>query len=291
MATLVIGGPTAVGKSKLSLDVAEAMGAVIVSADAMTIYRDLDVGTAKPSTLERRGIPHYCVDVRAYNEVYSVGDFVEDTHSVIRDHEHVIIAGGTPYYLNALFRPLAPLPESQPSIRQALEQLLDPHQRLIEVDPIAAERLHPNDRYRIVRALEVFEITGRPLTEVQQDPPKYPALEAEIIWLEREDLRSRIGQRIEQMMSQGYLEECQYILDEDWDLSAKPLQSFSYKYLLQHLQGEISLNDAIERTEIGTWHLARKQRTWSRNIGWNGISVEEAEVQIERWMSCNFMGS
>jgi tRNA dimethylallyltransferase len=285
MAILVIGGPTAVGKSRLSLDVAEAMGAVIVSADAMTIYRDLDVGTAKPSVTERRGILHYCVDVRAYNEVYSVGDFVEDTHAVIQEHEHVIIAGGTPYYLNALFRPLAPLPESQPLIRAELEQLVDPHQRLLEVDPIAAQRLHPNDRYRIVRALEVYEITGRPLTDVQQDPPMYPPLDAEIVWLERDDLRPRIGQRIEQMMSQGYLEECQRILDEDWDLSAKPLQSFSYKYLLQHLQGEMSLEDAIERTEIGTWHLARKQRTWSRNIGWRGISLEEAEIQIEQWIS------
>ena len=284
MATLVIGGPTAVGKSNLALEIAEMMGAVIVSADAMTIYRELDVGTAKPNIHERRGIPHYCIDVRAYNEVYSVGDFVEDTHAVIRDHEHVIVAGGTPYYLNALFRPLAPLPESQPEIRAELEQISDPHRRLQEVDPIAAERLHPNDRYRIIRALEVHEITGRPLTDVQRDPPHYPPLDAKVVWLEREDLRPRIGQRIQHMMSDGYLTECQLILERGWDLLAKPLQSFSYKFLLQHLLGNMTLDEAIERTEIGTWHLARKQRTWSRNIGWTGASISEAEMEIAHWL-------
>ena len=265
------------------MDIAQTIGAVIISADAMTIYRELDVGTAKPSLMERRGIPHYCVDVRAYNEVYSVGDFVEDTHAVIREHEHVIIAGGTPYYLNALFRPLAPLPESQPSVRQALEQLLDPYQRLREVDAIAAERLHPNDRYRIIRALEVYEITGRPLTEVQQDPPKYPPLEAEIVWLEREDLRPRIGQRIEQMMSQGYLEECQHILDAKWDLSAKP---FNFSCVSFTAPSGRDVTGRCHRTNRD-WNmdLARKQRTWSRNIGWNGILIEEAKSQNDRWIS------
>ena len=146
MAVLVIGGPTAVGKSQLALDIAKQIQAPIVSADAMTIYRDLDIGTAKPSAQELAEVQHFCVNIRNYNEPYTVGDFVEDVERVIVQHKHVVIAGGTPYYLNALFRPLAPLPESQPAIRSSLEQLINPHERLQQIDSISAERLHPNDR-------------------------------------------------------------------------------------------------------------------------------------------------
>ena len=284
MAVLVIGGPTAVGKSQLALDIAKQIQAPIVSADAMTIYRDLDIGTAKPKAEELAEVQHFCVNIRNYNEPYTVGDFVEDVEQVIAQHEHVVIAGGTPYYLNALFRPLAPLPESQPDIRSSLEQLSNPHERLQQIDPVSAERLHPNDRVRIIRALEVFEITGRPLSDVQQDPPKRDPLDATVLWMDREELRPRIGQRIEQMLEHGYLDECQRILDLGWDIQAKPLQSFSYKYWLQHLQGELSFEEAKERTEIGTWHLARKQRTWSRNIGWVNQSPNQIRMAAMEWM-------
>ena len=200
MAVLVIGGPTAVGKSQLALDIAQQLGAPIVSADAMTIYKGLNVGTAKPSATELNQVQHFCVDIRAYNEPYTVGDFVEDVYDVLAQFENVIIAGGTPYYLNALFRPLAPLPESQPDIRASLEELTDPHTALKQIDPVSAERLHPNDKVRVIRALEVFKITGRPLSEVQRDPPKRPPLQAKVLWIDRENLRPRIGMRIEQML-------------------------------------------------------------------------------------------
>ena len=284
MAVLVIGGPTAVGKSRLALDIAKHIRAPIVSADAMTIYRGLNIGTAKPTAKELEQVQHFCVDIRAYNEPYTVGDFVDDVYDVLRNFEHVIIAGGTPYYLNALFRPLAPLPESQPDVRASLEQLPDPHKVLRQVDPVSADRLHPNDKVRVIRALEVFEITGRPLSEVQQDPPKRPPLQAKALWMDRENLRPRIGMRIEQMLESGYLEECQHILDSDWDVQAKPLQSFSYKYWLSHLQGGLSFEEAKERTEIGTWHLARKQRTWARNIGWTPKSPSETQTEAFEWL-------
>ena len=284
MAVLVIGGPTAVGKSSLALEVASELNAPIVSADAMTIYRELNVGTAKPSEEDLNRVNHFCVNIREYNEVYTVGDFVNDTHAVIQSHDHVVIAGGTPYYLNALFRPLAPLPESQPEVRQRLEQLENPHEHLQHVDPQSAERLHPNDKVRVIRALEVFELTGRPLSEVQKDPPKRPPLEATVLWMDRDELRPRIGQRIEAMLDMGYMEECQRILDRNWDLHAKPLQSFSYKFWVEYLKGDKSFEEAKERTEIGTWHLARKQRTWSRNIGWQPISPTVAREEAFRWL-------
>jgi len=284
MAVLVIGGPTAVGKSSLALEVASHLNAPVVSADAMTIYKDLDIGTAKPSDQDLNRVTHYCVNIRSYNEAYTVGDFVNDTHAVIQSHEHVVIAGGTPYYLNALFRPLAPLPESQPDIRSRLELLDNPHERLQQVDLVSAERLHPNDKVRVIRALEVFELTGRPLSEVQKDPPKRPPLDATVLWMDRQELRPRIGQRIEMMLDMGYIEECQKVLDEKWDLRAKPLQSFSYKFWLEYLRGEKSFEEAKERTEIGTWHLARKQRTWSRNIGWKPLDPTVARDETVRWL-------
>ena len=284
MAVLVIGGPTAVGKSSLALEVASHLNAPVVSADAMTIYKDLDIGTAKPSDQDLNRVKHYCVNIRSYNEAYTVGDFVNDTHAVIQSHEHVVIAGGTPYYLNALFRPLAPLPESQPDIRSRLELLDNPHERLQQVDLVSAERLHPNDKVRVIRALEVFELTGRPLSEVQKDPPKRPPLDATVLWMDRQELRPRIGQRIEMMLDMGYIEECQKVLDEKWDLRAKPLQSFSYKFWLEYLRGEKSFEEAKERTEIGTWHLARKQRTWSRNIGWKPLDPTVARDETVRWL-------
>ena len=285
MAVLVIGGPTAVGKSQLAYDIAQRIQAPIVSADAMTIYKGLNIGTAKPSATELTQVQHFCVDIRAYNEPYTVGDFVEDVYDVLNQFEHVIIAGGTPYYLNALFRPLAPLPESQPAVRASLERLSDPHTVLRRIDPVSAERLHPNDKVRVIRALEVFEITGRPLSEVQKDPPKRPPLQAKVLWVDREHLRPRIGMRIDQMLESGYLAECQRILDLDWDIQAKPLQSFSYKYWLSHLQGALSFDEAKERTEIGTWHLARKQRTWARNIGWTSLPHHEARLEALDWAS------
>ena len=285
MAVIVIGGPTAVGKSSLALEIAKVWDAVIVSADAMTVYRGLDIGTAKPSTTELENIKHYCINTRDIDEEYSVGEFVKDVDFVRREHPRVVIAGGTPYYLAALLRPMAPLPEGRPEIRAKLEKEGQLHQRLAEVDPISAQRLHPNDKVRLIRALEVYEITGRPLSEVQRDPPIRKPLDAPFYWLSRDDLRPAIGQRIQKMLQEGYLEECQRIISEGWSLDEKPLKSFAYRYFLQCAQGNISLAEAVSLTEVGTWHLARKQKTWSRNMGWKPMSLLEAKTEIEKEIS------
>ena len=284
MTVLVLGGPTATGKSSLAMELAKAWDAVIVSADAMTVYRDLDIGTAKPSPEELAEVQHFCVNNRNIDQEFTVGDFVEIVDQVIAEHPRVIIAGGTPYYLNALFRPMAPLPPANPEIRARLEQLENPHARLQEVDAVCAKKLHPNDRVRLIRALEVFEITGRPMSVVQKDPPLREPLDAKIFWLDRENLREGIGKRIQMMMDAGYLAEVQGIIDAGWDLRSKPLGSFSYKFLVQHVQGNLSLEEALERTEIGTWHLARKQRIWNRNIGWPILSVEDARMEAFSWL-------
>ena len=268
MSSLIIGGPTATGKSALAIELAKEYSAVIVSADAMTVYRGLDVGTAKPSQEERQQVLHYGIDVREPTDPFSVGDFVKLVETVQQHHQHVIIAGGTPYYLAALVRPLAPLPESDPAVRERLNAIQDPYVLLGQIDPEMAERLHPNDKVRVVRALEVYELTGKTLSWLQRQPPKREPIKAEISWLDVDALRPRIGIRIEQMMANGYLEECKNLIEEGVDLSCKPLRSFSYRWMIHHIQGGCTRKEAIEKTEIGTWHLARKQRTWARNMGW-----------------------
>lgn len=268
MSVLIIGGPTATGKSAAALQVAERYGAVIVSADAMTVYRHMDIGTAKPAPSTLARYPHRCIDVREPDEEFTVGDFVEAVEQAQREHEHVVVAGGTPFYLAALVRPHAPMPQGDPVVRAQLEALADPHARLAVVDPQSAQRLHRNDRVRVVRALEVFALTGTPMSELQRRPPARPPLAAEVVWLDREGLRARIDQRLASMLEAGYRDEVAGLLQAGWSADLKPMKSFAYRHLVAHLCDDIELDEAIRRTARDTWRLARKQRTWARGMGW-----------------------
>ena len=279
---LLIGGPTAAGKSTLSLAVAEAYGAVVVSADAMTVWRGLDVGTAKPSLAEQARVRHYCVDVRDIGQEYNVSDFVEAVDAARAAHARVIIAGGTPFWLAALVRPHAPLPGPDLAVRAQLQTLEDPWAALHEVDPVMATKLHRNDRHRLVRALEVHRITGRPMSEVQADPPARPPIDAELVWLDREDLRDRIRRRIQQMMNDGYLDEVRGVLARDISPSERPLRAFAYRHLIDHLQNGLPLPEALRRTERDTWKLARKQRTWARGLQWTAAPPQTAWTSAAR---------
>lgn len=279
---LLIGGPTAAGKSGLALELAEAYGAEVISADAMTVWRGLDVGTAKPTATERARVRHHCIDVRDLHEEFNVSDFVEAVDRVRALAGRVIIAGGTPFYLAALVRPMAVLPAPDPAMRAVLEQLDAPWTELEAVDPVLAAKLHPNDRVRIIRALEVQRITGRPMSEVQNGPPARPPLAAEVVWLDRPDLRPRITQRIEAMVGAGYVEETARVLDKGVPTDHRVLRSFAYRHLVEHLTGDLPLPEAIRRTDRDTWRLARKQRTWARGLGWTAGTPEDARRAAER---------
>ncbi len=279
---LLIGGPTAAGKSSLALSIAEHYGAVVVSADAMTVWRTLDVGTAKPGAEELGRVPHFCIDVRDIGEEYNVSDFTAEVAQARSNHQRVIVAGGTPFWLAALVRPHAKLPAPNAAIRRELEALDDLWERLRQVDPVLAARLHPNDKVRLVRALEVQQITGRPMSEVQADPPVRPPVHAEVIWLDRDDLRDRIGQRIETMLQQGYLDEVRAVLSHGAPRSARPLRSFAYRHFVEHITDGLPLEEAVRRTERDTWKLARKQRTWARGLGWVASPPEEAWRAADR---------
>ena len=269
MGVLLLAGTTASGKSSLAVELAERYNAVILSADAMTVYRGLDVGTAKPSLEERRQVRHLGIDIRDINEPFDVSDFTSLVKTTRETHPRVIIAGGTTFWLSALVRPLARLPAADLDLRATLEALDDPHRDLAAVDAEAAARLHPNDRVRVIRALEVYHLTGETQTSLHAKGPRTPALDTEIIWLDREDLRSRIHDRLQCMRDQGYVDETETALTRDPSAQSKPLQSFAYRHIIDHIRGDLDLDEALRRTERDTWHYARKQRTWARGLGWS----------------------
>jgi tRNA dimethylallyltransferase len=278
---LVIGGPTAAGKSGLALAIAEKFDAVVVSADAMTVWRGLDVGTAKPSANELARVEHRCIDVRDLHEDFNVADFLAEVDRARAERPRVVVAGGTPFYLAALVRPMAELPGPNPTIRAELEALANPWDQLRELDPPMAEKLHPNDLVRVIRALEVHRITGRPMSEVQAGPPARPPIAGTVVWLDRPDLRERITLRLEDMKLRGYLEETRAALDAGAPLDHRVLRSFAYRHLVDHIVDGLDLDEAFRRTDRDTWRLARKQRTWARGLGFQETPPEVAWTAAE----------
>ena len=281
MSVVILSGPTGAGKSSIAHTVALETDAVIVSADAMTVYRGMDIGTAKPTEQEQSEVKYFGLDCVNPDEEFTVFDFTQLVDQVIQNHERVIIAGGTPYYLRALLKPHAPMPSADPVIRERLSQEENLHAALKMVDPILAERLHPNDRVRIIRGLEVFELTGRPLSDVQKDPPNRDPLSCPVLWLDRTDLRPRLGRRIQQMVESGYKAETERLIHEGYTTAHKPMASFAYLHMVNFLQGELDWEACLDRIEKGTWHLARKQRTWARNMGLESKSPEEVVATLQ----------
>jgi len=282
MAVLLLAGTTASGKSRLAIELAQRHEAVVLSADAMTIYRRLSVGTAKPTEAEMRGVPHYGIDIRNPDEPFDVSNFVDLATEVVADHPRVIIAGGTTFWLSALVRPLAELPASQPEVRARFDAMENPHARLSEIDPEAAERLHPNDRLRVVRALEVHALSGKSQTELHRQGPRHKALECETAWMDRDDVYDRIDARVEAMLQGAYLDEIKELLDEGLSDQVKPFRSFAYRHMIEHLQGTLELDEAARRTARDTRHYAKKQRTWARNLSWQAVDEKSIKAQAKR---------
>ena len=277
---VVITGPTSSGKSNLAYQLACRHSAVVLCADAMTIYKDLNVGTAKPSLSERFRIRHYGLDLRDLNEDFSVSDFRTLALEVVENNEKVIIVGGTQYYITALLKPHAKLPSADWKLREDLSKHEDIYGWLSRCDAKTAERLHPNDRVRIIRALEVFVLTGTPMSVLLETTPTEPLIDAEVFFLDSEDLRIRIRARIGKMVAQGYLDEAEQICFSGVTGQEKPLKSFSYAPMIKYFRGELSLSETLWEIEKGTWHLARKQRTWGRKMGWEPVSKQNITSEV-----------
>jgi len=276
---LVITGPTASGKERLALAVAERLDGEIVSADSMKVYRGLDVGTAKPSPEVRRRVPHHAIDVADPDETFSAArwlDLAEAAIADIRARSRVpIVSGGTPFYLKALLEGLFEGPDADPALRRRLRAEADArgsahlHARLARVDPEAAERIHPNDLRRIVRALEVHEKTGRPISDLQRQwgerRPEYrPLLVA--IRRRRDDLTGRITDRARRMLDGGLVDEVRTLLDRDGRLARGPRQALGYAEVLAYLAGDLAEDDLLEAIVAHTRQFARRQVSWLRRF-------------------------
>lgn len=275
-------GPTAAGKSASTHALATRWDAEIIVMDSATIYTNMDIGTAKPTPAEQAMVPHHLLDIRDPAQSYSAAQFVYDTEALIDQiharGRHVIICGGTLLYYKALREGLSQLPESIPEIRAQLDSEANQrgwpalHEELGKVDPDTAARLAPTDSQRIQRALEIFRISGKAMSQWLRDSPPKPLFERTYCTIsleppERQQLSPRIAQRYHQMIEQGLVAEVENLYARQDLHSALPsIRSVGYRQIWEHLDGLISLDQAIEKAIIATRQLAKRQMTWLRAI-------------------------
>ncbi|MEL7511021.1 MAG: tRNA (adenosine(37)-N6)-dimethylallyltransferase MiaA [Cyanobacteria bacterium J06554_3] len=266
---MIVVGPTASGKSGLAMALAKRWPMAIVSADSRQVYREFDVGTAKPSVEERRAVPHYFIDSCEPTETLTVASYQAQAQAVIADmHEKgqqlPLLVGGTGLYVNAIAKGLK-IPSVAPDegLRSQLKALGQPHcyQLLQTVDAQACDRIHPNDQVRTLRALEVFYVTGQSISSQQgENPPSYPILYIGLA-CEPDVLRDRITTRVHQMIAAGFVNEVAYLIDK-YGADLPLLKTLGYAEVQQHIKGDISLDRAIELTVQHTCQFAKRQRTW-----------------------------
>lgn len=275
---LCVVGPTASGKTRLAVELAKALHGEVLSCDSMQIYRRMDIGTAKPTPEETQGVPHHMIDVIGPEEPFSVGRYVEMADPILQDilsrGKTCVLCGGTGLYADSLMagRTFASYPET--GRRQELEALADREgteavlEKLRAVDPDSAERLHPGNRRRIIRAMEVYLETGKTITqhnlETQAVPPKYHPLWIGLDFTDRADLYRRIDRRVDLMMEDGLLDEIQRLLSEGVPPTATSLQAIGYKEPMAALRGEMTMEEAVEKVKQESRRYAKRQLTWFR---------------------------
>lgn len=272
----------------MAFELARSIGAHIISIDSMKVYRRMDIGTAKPPADKRKQIPYYLIDVVEPHESFSVDRFLDLTHQAIRDitaaGKPVVAVGGTAMYIKALLYGLFDGPGTDPAIRERLRAeiaqvgLTALHQRLARIDPEAAGRIHPNDEKRIIRALEVHELSGRPISALQKQWDQSEPDGWTVIGIRRpKELESqRINLRVKRMIDQGLVEEVRSLMAEPKPMSKQARAAIGYAEMIDHLEGKMTLEDAVELIKINTRRLAKAQRTWFktfRQIRW--INIEE----------------
>lgn len=276
---LFVMGPTAAGKTDLALACAEQFDCELISVDSALVYRDMDIGTAKPDAQTLQQVPHALIDIIDPNEAYSVGSFRDDAlaeiRAIIARGKTPLLVGGTMLYFRALQQGLSELPAADESVRSQLETEAQAsgwaamHQRLATIDPQAAERIHPNDPQRIQRALEVYQISGKTLSELwqQQAAQELPYKLAKIAYFphDRELLRHRIAQRFHQMLKQGFIDEVEALRARgDLDLDMPSMRCVGYRQVWEYIDGVLSHDEMVEKAITATRQLAKRQLTWLR---------------------------
>lgn len=266
-------GPTAVGKSAIALELAERVGGEIISVDSMQVYRGLDLGTAKPSTSERARVPHHLIDVVELNEPFDAARFVVLARAIEMDLRHrgrvPVYCGGTGLYFKALLAGLGEAPPTNAVLRAELEatELATLLAELERSDPVTYARIDRKNPRRVVRALEVVRLTGRPFSVQLSDWHARGDAAGRLIAFSREagDLRERIDARVDAMFAAGLVDETRRLLERGVEWNRTALQAIGYRQVVEHLRGDRSLQETVSLVKCRTWQFARRQRTWLRH--------------------------
>jgi tRNA dimethylallyltransferase len=295
--SLILTGPTASGKTALALELAGMLNAEIIAMDSMTLYRGMDIGTSKPTKEERARVPHHLIDVLDPWESGNVAWWLGEAARVCLDIEsrgkQVLFVGGTPFYLKALIHGLFDAPPADEKLRQELEEEAAQlggaalHARLAAVDPASAQRLHPNDVRRVIRALEVCQLAGRPLSEMQtqgwwdsavptDDSPRCLALD-----VPRPELYDRINRRVESMVAAGWPDEVRRLRELLQPLSKEAAKALGYHEMADYLDGKSALSTAVETIRLRSRQFAKRQLTWLRNLP--GCRFVEGKLTFDLW--------
>lgn len=294
---LVLVGPTAVGKTELSLKLAEKFNSEIISGDSMQVYRGMDIGTAKATAEERARIPHHLIDICEPDHLYSVSEFQQKVQSLIpqiiaRDHLPFVV-GGSGLYVQSVthgyqFSEAAGDTEFRAQCQQFAEEkgneaLLE---RLLHIDPETASRLHPNDLRRIIRGLEVYHLTGQTLTEQLKTQQQEMPYDAWIIGLtrNRQELYDRVNIRVDQMLQEGLIEEVKSLLEKGYSPDLLSMQGLGYKEIVQYIEGHWSFEEAVDQLKQSTRRFAKRQLSWFRRmkeIHWYDLTNQNPEKVLE----------
>ena len=272
-------GSTASGKTTIGIELARRLDAEIIALDSMTVYRGMDIGTAKSTLEQREQVPHHLLDVVEPTVDFSLAEYISLAHQAVAEirgrGKAALFVGGTPLYLKSLLRGLYQGPPPDWEFRKAVEEELQVvgigalRQRLEMVDPIAAAKLHPHDQRRMIRALEVYKLTGQPLSHLQtQFETAYPETHnrvATLLW-PRGQLHERIDARVDQMFAAGLVDEVHGLVNQHGALGRTASQAVGYREVLEHLRGEHKLDVTIEHVKNATHQFARRQETWFRGL-------------------------
>lgn len=270
-------GATGTGKSALAMQLAKDSGGGIISCDSMQVYQGLGIGTAKPDAIEQKAVPHFLIDGVALPHIYSAAQWAKDAANIIRQENEAgrtpLIVGGTGLYLRALLEGFSDIPPEDKGVRRHLEEKLAKygvqamHRSLEICDAATAARLSPNDTQRIMRALAVFETTGRPLSEWVESQPKQLAVDCPVFVLDadRDVLRARLSERFHAMMAEGWIDEVRWLAGLNLPDAHPAVRAVGYRQLLKHVRGECTLEEAISEGITATRRYAKRQATWFRH--------------------------
>lgn len=288
---VVIVGPTAVGKSRIAVEVAKAFETEVLTADSRQVYRGMDVGTDKPASEERQAVPHRLIDLVDPDESFNAGLYrrqaIDEIERLYRDCRLPLVVGGTGLYVRTLLKGLCDAPQADPIMRKALRQEAEDqgydrlYARLVDVDPVIAARLHPRDESKVIRALEVYQLSGRRMSEFQQEHgfAERPFATLMIgLNRDRDVLYRRIEGRIDWQLAHGLIEETKQLLAQGYRRDSAAMKGLGYRQVAEHLAGEYDAAEMVRRFKRDTRHFSKRQMTWFRKepgIQW--LMIEEPE--------------